>query len=127
MRNILAHNIAQVVARALDSALSGASPTRAREERQVMPQPVTYLFKSPIKHQDELIYDIQVRPPVMRDLKALNGIVGTFTRAGKMIELLTGLTAREVDEISLEDIRGLGEIVRPFFINWQPAATSQAR
>ena len=36
-----------------------------------MPQPVTYLFKSPIKHQNELIYDIQVRPPVMRDLKAL--------------------------------------------------------
>jgi hypothetical protein len=92
-----------------------------------MPQPVTYLFKSPIKHQNELIYDIQVRPPVMRDLKALNGIVGTFTRAGKMIELLTGLTAREVDEISLEDVRGLGEIVRPFFTDWQPAATSQAR
>ena len=92
-----------------------------------MPQAVTYVFKSPIKHQNELIYDIEARPPVMRDLRALEGIAGTFTRTGKMIELLTGLTAREVDEISLDDLRGLGQIVRPFFTNWQPAATSQAR
>jgi hypothetical protein len=48
-----------------------------------MPQPVTYLFKNPIKHQNELIYDIQVRPAVMRDLSALEGIAGTFTRAGQ--------------------------------------------
>jgi hypothetical protein len=109
------------------AALSGALPTRAKEERQTMPQAVTYVFKSPIKHQNELIYDIEARPPVMRDLRALEGIAGTFTRTGKMIELLTGLTAREVDEISLDDLRGLGQIVRPFFTNWQPAATSQAR
>ena len=65
---------------------SPAHHQHARERSaKSMPQPVTYLFKSPIKHQNELIYDIQVRPPVMRDLKALNGIVGTFTRAGKMI------------------------------------------
>ena len=52
---------------------------------------------------------------------------GTFTRAAKMIELLTGLTAREVEAISLEDMRGLGEITRPFFTALQPAATSSAR
>lgn len=65
-----------------------------------------------------------MRAPALRDMKALDGVTGTFTRAAKMIELLTGLTQREVESISLEDMRGLGEITRPFFTDSPPAATS---
>jgi hypothetical protein len=85
---------------------------------------VTFHFKWPIQHKGEWIDQIEVHAPTLRDLKALDGVTGTFTRAAKMIELLTGLTAREVEAISLEDMRGLGEITRPFFTALQPAATS---
>jgi hypothetical protein len=89
-----------------------------------MTQKITYQFKMPIQHKGEWIDEIIVHAPTLRDLKALDGVTGTFTRAAKMIELLTGLTAREVEAISLEDMRGLGEITRPFFTALQPAATS---
>jgi hypothetical protein len=87
-------------------------------------QTVTFRFKFPIQHKNEWIDQIEVHAPTLRDLKALDGVTGTFTRAAKMIELLTGLTQREVEAISLEDRRGLGEITRPFFTALQPAATS---
>ena len=89
-----------------------------------MSKTVTYFFKTPIKHQNAEIGKIAVRSPILRDLKALDGITGPSARAAKMIELLTGLTAREAEEIQLEDVRGLGEIVRPFFTDLQPATTS---
>jgi nucleoside-diphosphate kinase len=79
---LLSASIAQVVVQPPIRHFSGASPTRAIEERQVMPQPVTYLFKSPIKHRTS---DLRHPGPPAGDaaiLKALNGIGGTFTRAG---------------------------------------------
>ncbi|MCI0430604.1 MAG: phage tail assembly protein [Rhodospirillales bacterium] len=85
---------------------------------------VTYRFKFPIKHQNREIAEIAVRPATIADLKALDGIAGDAVRAAKAIELLTGLTAREVEQIRLEDGAGLGEIVGNFFAAWRVAATS---
>jgi hypothetical protein len=55
-------------------------------------QTVTFRFKFPIQHKNEWIDQIEVHAPTLRDLKALDGVTDTFTRAAKMIELLTGLT-----------------------------------
>ena len=87
-------------------------------------QTVTFKMRTLIQHKGEWIDELIVHAPTLRDLKALDGVTGTFTRAAKMIELLTGLTAREVEAISLEDMRGLGETTRPLFSALQPAATS---
>lgn len=75
----------------------------------------TYTFKNPIRRQNAIIDEITVRPPALRDLKALDGITGDSARAAKMIELLTGLTEREAEYLQLEDVAGLGEVVARFF------------
>ena len=74
-----------------------------------------YNFKNPIRRQGTVIYEISVRPPALKDLKALDGVTGDSARAAKMIELLTGLTAREAEDIQLEDVAGLGQLVARFF------------
>ena len=75
----------------------------------------TYVFKNPIRRNNEFLDEITVRPPCLRDLKALDGITGDSARAAKMIELLTGLTEREAEWMQLEDVAGLGEVVARFF------------
>jgi hypothetical protein len=83
-----------------------------------------YKFNNPIRQgSGGLLEEITVRPPALRDLKALEGVTGTFARAAKMIELATGLSESEVEQISLEDMRGIGEIIRPFFTD-SPCATT---
>ncbi len=83
-----------------------------------------FKFNNPIRRGSVLLDEIMVRPPTLRDLKALEGITGTFARAAKMIELATGLSESEVEQISLEDMRGIGEIIRPFFTDSPSATTS---
>jgi hypothetical protein len=75
----------------------------------------TYVFKNPIRRNNSPLHEITVRPPCLRDLKALDGITGDSARAAKMIELLTGLTEREAELIQLEDVAGLGALVARFF------------
>jgi hypothetical protein len=75
----------------------------------------TYVFKNPIRRNNGPLHEITVRPPCLRDLKALDGITGDSARAAKMIELLTGLTEREAELIQLEDVAGLGAMVARFF------------
>lgn len=74
-----------------------------------------YKFKNGIKKANVVIDEIMVRPPMLRDLKVLDGITGDSARAAKMIELLTGLTEREAESLQLDDVAGLGEIVARFF------------
>jgi tail assembly chaperone E/41/14-like protein len=76
-----------------------------------------YKFKNPIKRGDALLEEVSVRPPALRDLKALDGVVGDTSRAIKMIELLTGLSTEDVERINLEDAAGLGELIARFFGN----------
>ncbi len=83
-----------------------------------------YKFNNPIRRGSGLLEEVTVRPPALRDLKALEGVTGTFARAAKMIELATGLSESEVEQISLEDMRGIGEIIRPFFTDSPSATTS---
>ncbi|HXV23552.1 MAG TPA: phage tail assembly protein [Alphaproteobacteria bacterium] len=83
-----------------------------------------YKFINPIRRGSGLLEEITVRPPALRDLKALDRVSGGFARAAKMIELLTGLSESEVDGISLEDMRGLEETIRPFFTDLRRATTS---
>ena len=89
-----------------------------------MSDTVTIRFNHPIKHQNREIAEIEVRPATIGDLKALDGVTGDAARAAKAIELLTGLTAREVEQIRLEDAARLGEVVGNFFAAWRVAATS---
>ena len=89
-----------------------------------MTDTVTYRFKRPIKQQNREIGEIEVRPAEVGDLKALDGVAGEGARAAKMIELLTGLTQREVEKIRLDDAAGLGQVVADFFAGSRPAAAS---
>lgn len=70
-----------------------------------------YRFKAAARHQGYDIAEIEVRVPRMRDLKAIETARGNAGKAAKTIETLTGLTQREVDELHLDDVKGLGEVV----------------
>ena len=72
---------------------------------------VMYQFKSAAKHQGRDITEIEVRAPRMRDLKAIDAVKGDVAKMAKTIESLTGLTQREIDDLHLDDVKGLGEIV----------------
>ena len=72
-------------------------------------------FATLAKPQARVITEIAVRPPTIRDLKALEQVRGATARIAKMIELLTGLTQREVGDLHADDRRGLGEIAADFF------------
>ena len=89
-----------------------------------MAKPITYKFKAPAKRQGIEITEIVIRPPTMRDLKALYQADNPAMRLAKMIELLTGLTAREVDDLQVEDVTRIGEIAVDFFPDLQFAGTS---
>jgi hypothetical protein len=91
---------------------------------KTMANPVLYKFAAAAKHQGREITQIVVRPPTMRDLKALEQTQGLAARAGKMIELLTGLTTREVDDLQVEDVKGLGEVAADFFAAWRESEVS---
>ena len=76
---------------------------------------VLYQFKSEAKHQGRDISEIAVRAPRMRDLKAMESIKGSASKLAKTIEVLTGLTAREIDELHFNDVQGLGEVIGKLF------------
>ena len=80
-----------------------------------MANPVLYRFINTAKHQGRDITEIVVRPPTMRDLKTLEQVQGVASRMAKMIELLTGFTAREVDDLQVDDVKRLGMIAADFF------------
>ena len=86
-----------------------------------MARPVLYKFSTAARHQGREIYEIEVRPPTMRDLKQIAKEGDATARLAKMIELLTGMTTREVEDIQVEDVAALGEIVAGFFPNSKPA------
>ncbi len=61
------------------------------------------------------ITQVSVRAPTVRDLMALEPVKGTAQRTAKMIELLTGLSVREVSDLHADDFKGLGEMVTVLF------------
>lgn len=83
-------------------------------------------FVATVKPQSREITEIAVRPPTVRDLKALEQVRGSAARAAKMIERLTGLTAREVGDLHADDMKGLGEIAADFFAVWKKSGASWA-
>jgi hypothetical protein len=89
-----------------------------------MANPVLYRCLNTVKHQGQEITEIVVRPPTMRDLKTLEQVQGSSSRMAKMIELLTGFTAREVDDLQVDDVKRLGMIAADFFAAWtEPEAS----
>jgi tail assembly chaperone E/41/14-like protein len=77
---------------------------------------VTYALKSPLQDQNGPITEVTVRQPIMRDLLVLDQVQGEAALVAKMIHLLTGLHPSRVEELALRDIRALGGIVRPSFV-----------
>jgi hypothetical protein len=81
-----------------------------------MSEPVLYKLRDLFKRQGHDCFELSIRPPTMKDLKIMyQAGTNPADRLAKMIELLAGLTAREVDELSVLDVAGLGEIVSNFF------------
>ncbi len=89
-----------------------------------MSDSTTYLFKHAAKHQNRDIAEIEVRAPRMRDLKAIDAVKGNMAKMAKIIEALTGMTQREINDLHFDDIRGLGEVVVGLFGAIKPAAAS---
>jgi hypothetical protein len=78
---------------------------------------VTYTLTSPLQGQNGPITELAVRQPIMRDLLVKDQVQGEAALVAKMIHLLTGLPPARVEELALRDIRALGGIVRPFFVD----------
>ena len=81
-----------------------------------MSDTMNYRFKHTAKHQNREVTEIEVRAPTMRDLKAIDAVKGDVAKLAKTIEVLTGMTAREIDDLHYDDVRGLGDAVADFFV-----------
>ncbi|MCI0430677.1 MAG: phage tail assembly protein [Rhodospirillales bacterium] len=80
-----------------------------------MPDTMTYPFKHAAKHQNRDITEIEVRAPRMRDLKAIDAVKGDVAKLAKTIEVLTGMTGREIDDLHFDDVKGLGDAIATLF------------
>lgn len=89
-----------------------------------MSDSTTYCFKHAAKHQNRDVTEIEVRAPRMRDLKAIDAVKGDVAKLAKTIEVLTGMTAREIDDLHFDDVKGLGEIAAGLFGQAIPADAS---
>ncbi|HXV23884.1 MAG TPA: phage tail assembly protein [Alphaproteobacteria bacterium] len=89
-----------------------------------MSDTMNYRFKHTAKHQNREVTEIEVRAPTMRDLKAIDAVKGNMAKMAKIIEALTGMTQREIDDLHFDDIRGLGEVVVGLFGVVKPAAAT---
>ncbi len=85
---------------------------------------MTYRFQHQAKHQNREVTEIEVRAPRMRDLKAIDAVKGEVAKLAKIIELLTGMTAREIDDLHFDDVKGLGQIAAGLFGEAMPAGAS---
>lgn len=78
-------------------------------------RPITTTIGTGANERQETVTELTFREPKVADLRALDGIDGEVSRTATLIGRLTGLTARQVDEMHPADFMGVAPLVASFF------------
>ena len=69
----------------------------------------------PIEVEGILTHVLDFRRANVGDMMKIDALTGDMPQTAKMIELLAGITPREVMQIDVADLPAIGEVLRGFF------------
>jgi len=74
--------------------------------------PIVTVFRGPDGEREETLTTLQLRTAIKaRDLRVTDGVTGEISKTLALIAQLAGISVREADELSIEDIAVIGEIL----------------
>ena len=77
---------------------------------------IEYILNNPIEFEGEMISKIQMEEPKLKHFKKIEklGLTGDFSSSSKLLEILTGKNEVFVDDLSMLDVEGLQELLKPY-------------
>lgn len=85
---------------------------------------IEYVLKKPLYIGEMEITKLHIREPKYKHVKYLKGTETGIEVIGLMAEKLCEVSPEAIEELSLEDITGIGEILKPFLDRLLPTKSN---